>query len=209
MRRAYARAMVSVVRPLALIFLLAASGAAGLVHAEIAPPPPQTPEQDKPPRAAMLDQLFSQLAKADTVEEGKKYEAAIEQLWLQSGSPSIDILMQRGLDAFSEKNYDRAFYYFNEVVVLDPAYSEGWHKRATVYYVQDNFSRALADLEHVLRIEPRQFLAMGGLALMLEELGDKKGALEVFRRALEVNPWLDGASQAEKSLAIDVEGRGI
>tara|TARA_R110002110_G_scaffold15846_2_gene70022 strand:- start:225 stop:854 length:630 start_codon:yes stop_codon:yes gene_type:complete len=209
MRQAYAHNMAASVRSLALILLLTAFGAAGQAHAEIAPPPPQTQEQNKPPRAAMLDQLFSQLAKSGNAEEGKKYETAIEQLWLQSGSPSIDILMQRGLDAFNEKNYDRAFYYFNEVVVLDPAYSEGWHKRATVYYVQDNFSRALADLEHVLRIEPRQFLAMGGLALMLEELGDKKGALEVFRRALEVNPWLDGAAQSEKSLAIDVEGRGI
>ena len=151
--------MAASVRSLALILLLTAFGAAGQAHAEIAPPPPQTQEQNKPPRAAMLDQLFSQLAKSGNAEEGKKYETAIEQLWLQSGSPSIDILMQRGLDAFNEKNYDRAFYYFNEVVVLDPAYSEGWHKRATVYYVQDNFSRALADLEHVLRIEPRQFLA--------------------------------------------------
>ena len=52
-------------------------------------------------------------------------------------------------------------------------------------------------------------MAMGGLALMLEELGDKKGALEVFRRALSVNPWLDGAAQSEKSLSLDVEGRGI
>lgn len=201
--------MATSVRSLALIVLLTAFGPAGLAHAEIAPPPPQTPEQNKPPRAAMLDQLFSELANSQSAEEGKKYEAAIEQLWLQSGSPSIDILMQRGIDAYNEKKYDRAFYYFNEVVVLDPAYSEGWHKRATVYYVQDNFSRALADIEHVLRIEPRQFLAMGGLALMLEELGDKKGALEVFRRALAVNPWLEGAAQSEKSLAIDVEGRGI
>ena len=209
MRHAYAQAMATSVRSLALIVLLTAFGPAGLLHAEIAPPPPQTPEQNKPPRAAMLDQLFSELANSPSAEEGKKYEAAIEQLWLQSGSPSIDILMQRGIDAYNEKKYDRAFYYFNEVVVLDPAYSEGWHKRATVYYVQDNFSRALADIEHVLRIEPRQFLAMGGLALMLEELGDKKGALEVFRRALAVNPWLEGAAQSEKSLAIDVEGRGI
>lgn len=201
--------MISIVRPFALILLLTALGTAGSAHAEIAPPPPQTQEQDKPPRAAMLDQLFLQLAKSGSAEESKRYETAIEQLWLQSGSPSIDILMQRGIDAFNEKKYDRAFYYFNEVVVLDPAYSEGWHKRATVYYVQDNFSHALADLEQVLRIEPRQFLAMGGLALMLEELGDKKGALEVFRRALAVNPWLDGALQSEKSLAIDVEGRGI
>ncbi|MDO8288482.1 MAG: tetratricopeptide repeat protein [Parvibaculum sp.] len=177
--------------------------------AEIAPPPPQLEEQDRPPRAALLDSLFSDLAKAQSEQEGKAIEGAIEQVWLQSGSPSIDILMQRGLEAFDAKDYERAFFYFNEVVVLEPEFVEGWHKRATVYYVQNNFSRALSDLEQVLRLEPRQFVAMGGLAQMLIELGDKKGALEVFRRALAINPWLDGAAEIEKSLSIDVEGRGI
>ena len=196
-------------------FLLSATlialsvSAAGPAFSEIAPPPPQLKEQNRPPRAALLDNLFSELARSRNEAEGKAIETAIEQIWLQSGSPSIDILMQRGLEAFEAKNYERAFFYFNEVVVLAPEFAEGWHKRATVYYVQNNYSRALADLEHVLRLEPRQFVAMGGLALLLEELGDKKSALEVFRHALAINPWLDGAAQTEKSLSLDVEGRGI
>lgn len=198
------------VRPFAALALVVALCASALpAFAQIAPPPPLTAEQDKPPRGAVLDALFSDLAKARTAQEGAALQELIQKVWLQSGSPSIDILMSHGLDAFDAKDYDRAMFYFNEVVVLDPDYSEGWHKRATVFYIQNNFSRALADLEHVLRLEPRQYMAMGGLALMLEELGDKKGALEVFRRALAVNPWLDGAAQSEKSLAIDVEGRGI
>lgn len=208
--RAYALSMAMCVRRnagLAALVALCVSVTPAL--AEIAPPPPRSAEQDKPPRAAVLDALFADLAKARSAQEGKALEQAIQQVWLQSGSASIDILMRRGMDAFVDKDYDRAYFYFNEVVVLEPGYSEGWHKRATVYYVQDNFSRALSDLEQVLRLEPRQFTAMGGLALMLEELGDKKGALEVFRRALAVNPWLEGAAQAEKSLSIDVEGRGI
>lgn len=202
--------MILNVRPFFLATLLIAfCVSAGPVMAEIAPPPPQLEEQDRPPRAALLDSLFSDLAKAQSEQEGKAIEGAIEQVWLQSGSPSIDILMQRGLEAFDAKDYERAFFYFNEVVVLEPEFVEGWHKRATVYYVQNNFSRALSDLEQVLRLEPRQFVAMGGLAQMLIELGDKKGALEVFRRALAINPWLDGAAEIEKSLSIDVEGRGI
>lgn len=189
--------------------LIAPCVSAGTAMAEIAPPPPQLKEQNKPPRAALLDSLFADLAKVQSESEGKAIEGAIEQVWMQSGSPSIDILMQRGLEAFDAKNYERAFFYFNEVVVLEPEFGEGWHKRATVYYVQNNFSRALSDLEHVLRLEPRQFVAMGGLAQMLIELGDKKSALEVFRRALVINPWLDGAAGIEKSLSLDVEGRGI
>jgi len=197
-------------RFIAVFALCAVSFASAMpVYAEVAPPPPSTPEQDKPPRAAVLDALFADLAKAKTPEEGEAIQHQIQKIWLESGSPSIDLLMSHGLDAFGDKDYDRALFYFNEVVALDPGYAEGWNKRATVLYLKNDFPRALADLEYVLRIEPRQYMAMGGLALMLEELGDKKGALEIFRRALSVNPWLEGASQTEKSLSIDVEGRGI
>lgn len=121
--------------PLALMLLLAAGGTAGMARAEIAPPPPQTQEQDRPPRAAMLDQLFFQLSKSKSAEEGKQYQDAIEQLWLQSGSPSIDILMQRGLDAFNEKKYDRAFYYFNEVsFLIRPIAKAGTNARPFIMY---------------------------------------------------------------------------
>lgn len=189
--------------------LLACAGFSTGSAAEVAPPPPTTQEQDKPPRAAILDALFAKLSKADNEQDGKATEAAIQNVWLQSGSPSIDILMGRGLEAFGAKDYDRALFFFNEVVLLDPGFAEGWNKRAAVLYIKERYSAALKDLEQVLRLEPRHFLAMGGLALMLEELGDKKGALEVFRRALEIDPWLDGASRTEKALSVDVEGRGI
>lgn len=168
-----------------------------------------TGKDDESSRAVMLDTLFNELARARSPQESKVIEGAIFGIWMQSGSPSIDILMSHGLDAFAMKDYDRALFYFNEVVALRPGFVEGWDKRAAIFYLKDKYAEALKDLEHVLQLEPRHFSAMGGLAVILNELGDKRGALDVYRRALKLNPYLDGAAQAEKSLSIDVEGRGI
>lgn len=156
-----------------------------------------------------IDLLYEALASSRDPQDGKALEAAIRKEWLRSGSPSVDLLMQRGLDAFTAKQFDRAFFYFDEVVTLAPGFAEGWHKRATVYYLRNDYTHALRDLEHVLRLDPRHFDATMGLAVMLQELGDKKGALDLYRRALKINPWIEGAQEGIKSLKTDVEGRGI
>jgi tetratricopeptide (TPR) repeat protein len=200
------------------ISLLAAPLAFAPVWAAVMPGAPVPPQaganplagkDDESSRAVMLDTLFNELARARSPQESKAIEGAIFSIWMQSGSPSIDILMSHGLDAFAMKDYDRALFYFNEVVALRPGFVEGWDKRAAIFYLKDKYAEALKDLEHVLQLEPRHFSAMGGLAVILNELGDKRGALDVYRRALKLNPYLDGAAQAEKSLSIDVEGRGI
>ncbi|MEP5262745.1 MAG: tetratricopeptide repeat protein, partial [Nitratireductor sp.] len=130
-------------------------------------------------------------------------------VWLESGSPSIDLLLRRGLDALREENYDRAYFYFDEVVTLAPGFAEGWNKRATIHYVRDDYARALRDIEQVLRLEPRHFEALAGLGVILEELGDKKGALDAYRKAVDIDPWLLNGRERIRPLELDVEGRGI
>ncbi|WP_041536603.1 tetratricopeptide repeat protein [Parvibaculum lavamentivorans] len=160
-------------------------------------------------REAVLDSLFERLRTAKDETEGRAVESAIQSFWLQSGSPSIDLLMQRGLDALHEQDYDRAHFYFDEVVVLSPGFAEGWNKRATIHYIREDYSSALRDIEQTLRLEPRHFEALAGLGILLEELGDKKGALDAYRRALALNPWLRDGDARIKPLQLDVEGRGI
>ncbi|MDO8838048.1 MAG: tetratricopeptide repeat protein [Parvibaculum sp.] len=160
-------------------------------------------------REAALDLLFERLASAKSEVESRAFEEAIRDIWLDSGSPGIDLLMARGFDALREEDYDRAYFYFDEVVTLAPAFAEGWDKRAAVHYIREDYAEALRDIEQVLRLEPRHYQAMAGLGVILEELGDKKGALEAFRRALALNPWLTNITERIGPLEIEVEGRGI
>ena len=61
----------------------------------------------------------------------------------------------------------------------------------------------------MLALEPRHFGALSGLGVILEEVGDEKHALDAFRRAQEVYPWLNGVAEQVKTLKEKVEGRDI
>ncbi len=156
-----------------------------------------------------LDTLFAQLSHARTPEDAKLVEGEIWNRWNRSGSISVDLLLGRGLEALAKGDYEHSLSFLDEVVDLAPGYPEGWNKRATVHFLREDYEKALNDIEATLALEPRHFGAIGGLALMLEGLGDKEGALDAYRRALVVYPWLDGAVEAESRLTVEVEGRGI
>ena len=61
----------------------------------------------------------------------------------------------------------------------------------------------------MLAREPRHFGALSGLGIILQELGDDKGALEAFRRAVAVHPHLERIPDLVKKLTEKVEGREI
>ena len=60
--------------------------------------------------------------------------------------------------------------------------------------------RALADIHEVLAREPRHFGALSGLGIILQELGDEKHALDVFRRALAIHPHLERIPEVQKAV---------
>jgi Tfp pilus assembly protein PilF len=61
----------------------------------------------------------------------------------------------------------------------------------------------------VLKREPRHFGALTGFALILQDIGDDKQALEVYRRALAVYPRMQRIPDIVKTLSEKVEGRDI
>ena len=75
--------------------------------------------------------------------------------------------------------------------------------------MKKDYGHALADIRQVLKREPRHFGALAGFGLILQDIGDDKQALEVYRRALAPYPRMERIPDLVKSLQEKVEGRNI
>jgi tetratricopeptide (TPR) repeat protein len=160
-----------------------------------------TQDAKPPSRAEQLDSLFEMLKNAKDQSEAENTENLIAALWLKSGSDTVDLLMEWTQQAVKDKNYPLALDYLDRVITLKPDYVEGWNTRATVYYLREDYGRALADIEKTLRLEPRHFGALTGLGTILREIGEEKRALEVYRKVIALDPHLDSVEKAIKELS--------
>jgi tetratricopeptide (TPR) repeat protein len=156
-------------------------------------------------QAAHLDALFAELANPEN-RNWELTQAQIYAAWEQSGSSSMDLLADRADRAMERQDLDTALTFLNDLVRLAPDFAEGWNKRATVYFLRDQYARSLEDIARTLELEPRHFGAYAGLGIILDRLGDKKGALEAYRRAVEIHPHLPGAADGIRKLTREVEG---
>jgi tetratricopeptide (TPR) repeat protein len=183
--------------------------------------PDPSPKQKKLPEAPSklpkvpqdrgrgLDFLFGALKAAPDEASARAVEGRIWALWLQTPSDTASLLMSRAKAAMDARQMDIAIKLLDATIKLRPDYVEAWNRRATVYYLKNDYGRSLADIQQVLAREPRHFGALAGLGMIMQELGDDKHALEAFRKALAVNPHLEKVPDLVKTLTEKVEGRDI
>jgi len=167
-------------------------------------PPPA--EVSKPSR---LDNLFDRLKRERNEKAAERIAGNIWAEWMKSGSASIDLMMQWSNKASEEKKYDVALDFLDQIVTLQPDYPEGWNRRATVHFMMGNYAKSMADIEHTLRLEPRHFGALTGMAAILKETGRKELALDAYERALAVYPMMRDAQSEVSTLADELAGQGI
>ena len=160
-------------------------------------------------RAHGLDFLFGALKVAPDEASARHVEARIWALWLQTPSDTTALLMMRAKVAMDAQQMDVALKLLDAVIKLRPDYVEGWNRRATLYYLQNDYAHSLEDIEQVLVREPRHFGALAGLGMIMQDLGDEKRALDAFRKALAVDPYLEKVPELVKTLSEKVEGRDI
>lgn len=168
---------------------------------------------DKPPVAQKaenrLDRLFGELKRERNEKAAERIAQQIRQEWNKSGSASIDLLMQWSSDGIEAKKYDVALDFLDQVVTLDPAYAEGWNRRATVHFIMNNYGKSMADIERTLELEPRHFGALSGMAQILKNTGRKRLALDAYQRVLDIYPMMRSAQAEVATLSEELAGEAI
>ncbi len=155
-----------------------------------------------------LDKLFEQL-RAVEPEDANQIENRIVAEWSKSGSAAMDLLLERGREALEAEDLVTAVEHFSALIDHAPDFAEGYNARAMAYYRMNKYGPALDDIRQVLSRNPRHFGAMGGLALILQELGYAEDALEAWRAVVDLHPHAEGANDAIKLLEREVEGASL
>lgn len=155
------------------------------------------------------DDMFERLKTAPSQSEADEVAQDIWAAWLESGSPTVDLLMERAIEAEEVGDAEHARALYDRAILIAPDYAEAWNRRAALFLAEENFSEALRDVNEALKREPRHFGAWLGLGMVLETFGAQEQALEAYREALAIHPNLAPAKHAEKRLARANDGQAL
>jgi hypothetical protein len=170
------------------------------------PVPRKTPQQA---RAEALNALLGRLKEAADEAEAQAIAVRLSSLFSATPSDTIALLSSRAAAAEIANAQPVAEALFDDIVLLDPSWPEGFVRRARSRAARGDAQGAIEDLQTAIRLEPRRFDALAALGALKEEAGDKKAALDAYRRALALDPKQESWRKSEERLRFEVEGRDI
>ncbi|MGJ8618195.1 MAG: tetratricopeptide repeat protein [Sulfitobacter sp.] len=176
---------------LVLLSGIAIGAAPGVAHAEMASP-----------------ELLERLRSASAID-APRVEREVETVWSRSGSAAMDLLLKRGREALDKGNIQLAIEHFTALTDHAPDFAEGYHMRAQAYFRANLYGPALDDLETTLSLNPDNFNAIFGFAVMVQEFGNLPRAAELYRRVLAIHPNHENAKAALDAMKRDGIGRKL
>jgi tetratricopeptide (TPR) repeat protein len=194
----------------ALVWAITSAALPGGVSAQSAAPP-VTNEQPQPrlSERERLDRLFERLKAAPTVEAATAISNQIEQRFDRSGSDTADLLMQRVKQAIESKNFETALDLLDYITTLTPDWAEAYHRRALIHFIAKDEEAAMRDIRATLAREPRHYQALAGLGRLLQMMGKRRQAYEVYQRALLIHPHFQDLKKLSDALKTEAEGQPI
>ncbi|QJR12923.1 hypothetical protein DSM104443_04017 [Usitatibacter rugosus] len=144
---------------------------------------------------ALVDEL------RDPDEQARTHaEEALWKIWARSGDAKVDALYAKGMAQMSAGDGEGAVETFTRIIKMKPAFAEAWNKRATVYFLMEEYEKSLADCDEVMKRNPYHFGALSGYFQIYLEMEEYERAIRYGRRALAINPNLEGLKNSVEAL---------
>ena len=135
-----------------------------------------------------LEILFKKLLETSDENEINNITVNIWDIWYETNDPNINHDFYRGVGLMNNGNLKASIFYFDRVIKKNPNFAEAWNKRATVYYLLGKFDKSILDIGETLKLEPRHFGAMDGLALIFIHQKKFQKALEIYEEVIKIFP---------------------
>jgi tetratricopeptide (TPR) repeat protein len=137
----------------------------------------------------------------DTDEETRSgAEESLWKIWARSGDEKVDVQYRQGIRQMEAGLAKDAVATFSRIIELKPGFAEAWNKRATLYFLMGEHEKSLADCDEVMKRNPYHFGALAGYFQIYVQMEDFERALKYGRRALEVNPNMEGVRTGVEAL---------
>lgn len=139
---------------------------------------------------------LSHLLRDEDAQLCQMAEHSMWSVWFRSGGAQALPFFKRGLDAMNRNDLPQALDQFHQAIQADPHFTEALNQCAIAHYLLEEYAKALEDCLAAVELEPIHFGALAGMGHCYAQLDDLPSAADCYRRALKINPRMEGIANA-------------
>jgi tetratricopeptide (TPR) repeat protein len=134
-------------------------------------------------------------------------ENGIRNVWTRAGNDEQRQRLAVITRLNAAQHYQDAIDRAAQLIDAAPWFAEAWNQRAVARFAQGLYADSIRDCHQALEINPYHFAAAAGMGHAYLRLDNPVSALECFRRALRLNPNLEGVRSQIAQLTRLIEGK--
>ena len=146
-------------------------------------------------RALLLEDAFAALAAARDEAAAEKAEAEVWAIWFIGPDAEATARLSAASARLRAGAWIEARRVLEALIADHPGFAEAWNQLAFAKFLMGDPYGSLADIDSVLRREPRHFGALSGRAQIEMRLGRREAAEKSMGLVGAVHPWMARKSQ--------------